>query len=195
MTAAERLEAVRLLRASLDQLTSIVGSLSDWQANWRPSAAHWSILDNLEHVTVVERAMLARIHDALGQTPESERLERTRGRDARLWRAVTQRIVKVSAPGEFVPSGRFGGWNETLAACVETRGNTIQFAESTQADLRACAFPHFILRDMDGYQWLVFLAAHMGRHISQIREICSDAHFPSTENASSTLPAMPPHAG
>ena len=34
------------------------------------------------------------------------------------------------------------------------------------------------LGPLDGYQWLVFIAAHTERHLAQLREVKADPKFP-----------------
>ena len=194
MTGAERQEAVRLLRDGIERLTNLAGSITDKQARWQARPGAWSVLDIIEHVTLVERAMFARMLKAFESPASAESLERTRGRDEKLLRAVRNRTVKVQAPDPFVPSGQFGGLALTLEACSETRLKSIEFLAATEMDLRAYTYPHFILKDMDAYQWLVFLAAHLERHLTQMEEILADPRFPSTENVRRTLPANPAEA-
>ncbi|MCC7157267.1 MAG: DinB family protein [Bryobacterales bacterium] len=179
MTAAERQEAVRLLEESLQRLASVTSSLSEEQARWKASPESWSVLDTVEHVTLVETAMVAGIRDALTMPASPETLEKTKGRDERLWRAVSRRAVKVQSPELYAPARRFARLREALTRCAEARRESIEFVTTTPHDLRAHAFPHFILGQMDAYQWVVFLAAHMERHIAQIEEILLAAPFPA----------------
>lgn len=179
MTAAERQEAVRLLEESLQRLTAVTGALSEEQARWKASPETWSVLDTVEHIALVEAAMVGGIREALAKPASPETLEKTKDRDERLWRAVSRRAVKVQSPELYAPAGRFARLADAVARCAEARRASIEFVITTQHDLRAHAFPHFILGEMDAYQWVVFLAAHMQRHISQIEEILLAAPFPA----------------
>jgi hypothetical protein len=58
-----------------------------------------------------------------------------------------------------------------LAEFRARRAQTIEFAESTQADLRSHFFAHITFGDLDCYQWLVAMGQHTLRHVAQIEEI------------------------
>ena len=77
-----------------------------------------------------------------------------------------------------MPSGRWADFDELLRQFEAARQRTMGFAEATEADLRAYAFPHPFLGPLDCYQWLLFLATHCERHVGQMEEVKSDPAFP-----------------
>jgi hypothetical protein len=60
--------------------------------------------------------------------------------------------------------------DEMLAEFRARRARTIEFAETTQADLRSHFFAHVTFGDLDCYQWLVAMGQHTQRHVEQIAE-------------------------
>jgi len=64
-----------------------------------------------------------------------------------------------------------------LQKFLDVRAKTIAFLESS-ADLRGHLISHPVLGPMDGYQWVLTIAAHTERHTKQIAEVKADPHFP-----------------
>lgn len=59
------------------------------------------------------------------------------------------------------------------------RGDTIRFAETTNANLRDHGAMHSILkRPLDCVQWLLVISAHTERHTQQIEEVKKSAGYP-----------------
>ncbi len=65
-----------------------------------------------------------------------------------------------------------------LAEFHTRRAETVEFAESTQADLRSHFFAHVTFGDLDCYQWLVVMGQHTLRHVAQIEEIKASLEYP-----------------
>jgi DinB family protein len=95
--------------------------------------------------------------------------------DAMVLAMVPDRSHKAQAPPQFVPTGR---WTpaETLDHFQKSRARTIAFLDSTP-DLRAHV-SESPLGPLDGYEWMLFMAAHSERHTKQILEVKADPNFP-----------------
>lgn len=65
----------------------------------------------------------------------------------------------------------------TLKHFGESRARTIAFLNDTQ-DLRDHAIDSPLGKKLDGYQWLLFIAAHSDRHTKQMLEVKADPAFP-----------------
>lgn len=166
----------RQLSQSRELLRQAVSGLSAEQRSFRPAADRWSVIDCIEHVTVVENFTLQRIRRLLEQPPASQ--PDTNGKDQVVVDRVPVRTTRVKGPEAVMPNGRWADFEELLSQFEAARHSTIGFAEATQADLRAYAFPHPFLGPLDCYQWLLFLAAHCERHVRQMEEVKSDPAFP-----------------
>ena len=59
----------------------------------------------------------------------------------------------------------------------ESRAKTIAFLKTTQ-DLRQHAVESPLGKKLDGYQWVLFIAAHSERHTKKINEVKADPSFP-----------------
>ncbi|MBI3483784.1 MAG: DinB family protein [Acidobacteria bacterium] len=90
---------------------------------------------------------------------------------------LPDRSQKFQAPEPLRPSGKWASPAETWKHFEASRKATIEYAKK-QADLRAHYMDSPAIKDMDGYEWLLFLSAHSERHTAQIREVKADAKFP-----------------
>jgi len=102
--------------------------------------------------------------------PETE-TER-RDREARIRETPIPRGAN-RAPEMLQPGGRFASLQAALAAFLAARERTLEYARSTQEDLRSHFTQHGVLGPLDGYQWLVGNARHAETHAAHIRELRS----------------------
>ena len=178
MTAEEReslLDHLRRTRAIL--LNSIAGiSMEQWRFEPEPGA--WSIAQCAEHVALTENAIFQRI---TAPRSAAELLEKpqTEGKDDLVLRAVPARQRKVMAPEPVRPANRFQDPDNFVLHFETLRDRVIDYVATTQADLRGIQDAHFILKSLDGYQWLLMAGSHAERHANQIAEIKQHPAFPS----------------
>ncbi|MGH9674882.1 MAG: DinB family protein [Bryobacteraceae bacterium] len=175
---AERERAVRYLESTRDQFLELTSKLTDAQYRWKPAPERWSVAECAEHITATEQFIFARFEKALEEPPKPEKKVAAAGRDELILKAVPNRTRRVQAPEEVQPAGRWPAREAQKKAFEETRGRSLEFARSSRADLRSYFYPHFILGDLDLYQWTLFLGAHCERHLAQMREVIADPTFP-----------------
>ena len=170
----EREQLIRLLTTSRESLRSAVAACSPapTRAEGRPG---WSPAEIVEHLVATETAIFARLQTILALPPDATRRSALAARDATILKAVPDRSRRVEAPSQLKPALRFPNLDTALATFESARLRTIELAESTQLDLRSRFDRHPFLREMDAYQWLLFLAVHTDRHVSQLRESASKA--------------------
>lgn len=175
----ERETALALLQSRKELFLAAVAGLSEEQWRFKPDAGTWSIGEIAEHLTVVETFVLAMIQARIASSePITETLE---SNDQQMQTRVAARRSKVQAAERVKPTGKFQKEAELIAAYCAARDKTIAYARTTQDDLRHHGGPHPTLGLMDGYQWLLFLAAHTDRHILQIREVQAMDGYPATQ--------------
>jgi hypothetical protein len=172
ITDIERQKALELLTRSRQAVVDAVEGVTEQQAQWKPAPERWSILEYVEHLAVSDDALIERIKQSLQSPalPESD-VER-RAREQKIRETPMPRGVN-RAPDMLKPNARFGSLGEALAAFQEARSRTLEFARTTQEDLRSHFAPHNVLGPLDGYQWLVGNARHAESHAGHIREIRS----------------------
>jgi hypothetical protein len=94
--------------------------------------------------------------------------------EAVLWYGIDRTNRQRTAEAR-TAKGRYTNVKEPLDSFRRLRATMLDYARTTNDDLRGRR-----LREgtMDVYQWLVMISTHSQRHILQIREIKSNAHFP-----------------
>jgi DinB superfamily len=177
MTSAERDRAVAYLKETKASLILSTQGLSDAQWRHKPSAEQWSIADCVEHLGIVEEFLLHRLQgmaSAPAATPEE--LARAAGKEDRIIKDAPARERKVKGPPVMMPKG--GEPDVVLARFVEARERVIVYAGTTGDALRTRLFPHMVFGPLDGFQWLIFLAAHCDRHRVQMEEVKTSTRYP-----------------
>ena len=97
--------------------------------------------------------------------------------DTDLIAMIKDRSQKVKTQKPFEPTGKFGSYEASLEAFKTKRAANIEFAKTTEADLRNRVQP-FPFGSVDAYQILLFMSAHTERHVRQIEEIVVHESFP-----------------
>lgn len=200
VSEAETAIAQRCLTDSREELLRAVSGLTERQWTFRPRAPAdanaWSIGDVVEHLVLLEEFFHARIIVRLLEAPLRPTLVRPAlsgmvhaVADARvlsLERDPTTRVVVsgrsslAEAPPLLRPTGRVAP-QDSLDRFIIVREQTAVFLRSTP-DLRRRFHDQSALGPLDGYQWVLFVAAHTERHIVQVlrlKEDCGAAVFPA----------------
>jgi DinB superfamily len=89
---------------------------------------------------------------------------------------IPDRTNKVQAPEPLVPTNRFGSPEGSVKHFVESRATTESFLKGA-AGLR----DHVTdspMGKLDGYEFVLLIAAHSERHTKQINEVKADTNFP-----------------
>ena len=148
------------------------------QAQWSyKEAGRWSIAECAEHIALSDGIILGLVTDRVLKTPAAG-ARMGREHDEKVIAMTLDRSRKGQAPEMLQPKGGF----ETPAKAVErfeqARAKTVEYARTTDADLRGHALPHPVLKTLDGYQWMLLLSAHSSRHTAQIAEVKASAGYP-----------------
>ena len=177
MEKAERQFLLRYLAASRERLVEIVQALSKEQQRFRPARDRWSVADCVEHVSIVENAILKKIQALVAEPPQTQ-AEAGVPDDTVLSRVPSRSTRRISPP-EALPRRRWTDFAALLRQFEAARERSLRFVAVTQADLRGHSFAHPHLGELDCYQWLLFLGAHAERHARQAEEVISDPAFPA----------------
>jgi hypothetical protein len=178
ISPAERAAAMKALDDSQQKLEAVTGKLTPEQWTFKPGPDRWSIAECVEHIAITERLILAGMRKALAAPPAPGKFNQDR--DGQILTKMTNRENRVQAPQEIRPTGlpEYATRESGIAAFAKIRQRSREFAETTQADLRAHGFPHPFFGDLDVYQWLFMLAGHASRHTLQIEEVIASPGFP-----------------
>ena len=171
LTAEERAAAVEELEQSRRNLLAAVEGLTEEQWRSRSSEDGWSIADCGEHGGAAELPRERFFAVAAQDRPSEEERRRIRDKDDYVRTFLRDRSRKGEAPERIRPKGRFATREEAIRTFEERRAANIAWVRDTTEPLRERFGPHPFAGVIDGYQWVLFLAAHCDRHSAQIREI------------------------
>ncbi|HTX37823.1 MAG TPA: DinB family protein [Bryobacteraceae bacterium] len=168
-------------------LIAAVQGLSEVQWTFQPAPECWSIAQILEHIVVTQEVVLDSLLPRLAGAPPAPANHNPDVVDALIVTRFAERSRKFQGPKAVLPAGRW-----TPAECLSRLdANCVrlhQYLEATPG-LREHAVESLPLKAisdgayqfMDGYQWMLAMAAHTQRHTLQILEVKADANFPAAE--------------
>lgn len=150
--------------------------LSEAQWNFKPSPTRWSVAEVSEHIAAAEDFLMGMAQEVMKAPPRSEPAD-VKEIDDFVLTAISDRTNKVQAPEPLIPSQRFGSPKDTVKHFKESRAKTLAFLADTKG-LRDHASDSPLGKELDPYQWLLFISAHCERHTKQIAEVKADPNFP-----------------
>jgi len=167
MSPETKTEIAQTLENGRQEFLSTVSGLTESEAQAHPQAERWSVLECVEHVTVVEEIFLGRLESAAkeGAPPVDPQHE------ADLASRIKDRSNRAQAPEMARPTGRYANLASAVEAFQAVRARTIRFAEQDSADLYSRAGSHPRFGPLNGVEFLVMMNAHVLRHGAQIREL------------------------
>jgi uncharacterized damage-inducible protein DinB len=178
ISTQERAKLVEYLTTTRDQVIAESAKLSDAQWNFKPGPDRWSVGEVVEHLALAEDFLAdLRGKTMAGPAATAEQLAAAKGKDEMILKAIPDRTQKAQAPEPLQPTKRLGTRAEVMKAYQERRAKTLAYASKTTDDLRA-KVGESPLGPLDGYQWVLFVAAHNERHLGQLREVKAHAQFP-----------------
>jgi len=176
VTPAEKDRALQYLESTKKNVVEATKGLSEAQWNFKPAPDRWSVAQVMEHIAAAEDFLRDVTKDKVMTSPAGESGRDVKKTDEAVLAMVPDRTHKAQAPEPLVPSNRFGSPDGSLKHFVESRSATEDFLKST-AGLR----DHVMdspLGKLDGYEFVLFIAAHSERHTKQINEVKADPNFP-----------------
>ena len=176
VTPAEKDRALQYLESTKKNVVEATKGLSEAQWNFKPAPDRWSVAQVMEHIAAAEDFLRDVTKDKVMTSPAGESGRDVKKTDEAVLAMVPDRTHKAQAPEPLVPSNRFGSPDGSLKHFAESRSATEDFLKST-AGLR----DHVMdspLGKLDGYEFVLFVAAHSERHTKQINEVKADPNFP-----------------
>jgi hypothetical protein len=171
ITDLERQRLVAHLQMTAGWLDNEVSALSTEQANFRPSANAWTILEVLDHLVVVGQIYW---DDLQGAKPVSPGRAGMMSDVDVLWYGI-DRTNRETAIRTEEPSRRLRDIATGVADYHRHHTRLLEYVRTTRDDLRR----RFVERqNSDAYQWALLISTHEQRHILQIRDIKSHTKFP-----------------
>ena len=91
---------------------------------------------------------------------------------------VTDRSKTATAPDMLQPSGKYTNASEAINDFHSARDTVLQYIHQTPIETMRTRISESPIGSFDGYQSLLFIAAHAARHTLQIDEVMAHKQFP-----------------
>jgi hypothetical protein len=179
MQPQERQHLIDRLQSSEAQILSLVEGLTPAQWNFRETPARWSIAENIEHLAIFEHFITGAVTKTLQTPAQPDKKLASSEKEPHVLAIASSQNAKLTAREATTPTGRWPAPAEAVSEFRKARAQTIAFVTETGAPLRDHFFPHIALGDLDCFQWLVVLAQHSLRHVTQIEEIKAHPNYPT----------------
>jgi hypothetical protein len=177
LTPADREKAVSYLESTRQGVIDATKGLSPAQWNFKSAPDRWSVAECTEHITAAEGFLRGLVIDKVMKSGPRPAGDDAAAADQMVLSKIPDRSVKQQAPDLLKPTNRFGSPEGSLKAFLESRSTTEEFLKNTN-DLREHAIMSPLGKNLDGYEWVLFIAAHSERHTKQILEVKADPNFP-----------------
>jgi len=176
VSQAEKGRALQYLESTKKNVLEATKGLSEAQWNFKPAPDRWSVAQVMEHIAAAEDFIRGMVKEKVMMAPAGEPGRDVKKTDEGVLAMVPDRTNKVQAPEPLVPTNRFGSPEGSVKHFAESRATTEDFLKSATG-----------LRDhvtdspmgkLDGYEFVLLIAAHSERHTKQINEVKADPNFP-----------------
>jgi DinB superfamily len=176
VTQAEKDKAMQYLESTKKNVLEATKGLSEAQWNFKPAPDRWSVAQVVEHISAAEDLIRGVIVEKVMAAPAGEPGRDVKKTDEAVLAMVPDRTHKAQAPEPLVPTNRFGSPEGSIKHFVESRTSTEDFLKSATGLRDHVADSP--LGKLDGYEFVLFIAAHSERHTKQINEVKADPNFP-----------------
>lgn len=164
----EKEEVLLMLQEGEDVLDTALRDIDEELARRKPGPEGWSVLQSIEHVTLVETGLLARLKDS----KPSDQSHRDQSRETKFHELALNRARRIEAPPQVIPKGNSESLRQAIENFRTARRETIRFVEEFRGELRNWLTLHpLITRPVNCYEMLLLMAMHPKRHAMQIEQI------------------------
>ena len=177
LTQAEKERALQYLESTKANIIDATKGLSEGQWNFKSAPDRWSIAQVMEHIAASEDFIRGDLlKEKVMISPQGSPDRDVKKIDDAVVKMIPDRSHKAQAPDPLQPRNRFGSPEESLKHFLESRATTGQYLR-TASGLRDHVMDGPVGK-MDGYEFILFIAAHSERHTKQIEEVKEDPNFP-----------------
>jgi len=169
---------IRFFNQTTDNLKNVISGLSENQLQYKPNEEKWSISQCLEHIILSEKMLFEMAKKELDKPAQPNRRTDVQQTDENLINIIADRGQKFKAPKELQPSGKYSSADVAITDLIKARQPVLAYIQNANIDDLRNHVNDYPTGTVDGYQSLLFIAAHCTRHIKQIQEIKADSNFP-----------------
>jgi hypothetical protein len=178
VSQADKDRALQYLESTKKGVLDATKGLSDAQWNFKTAPDRWSVAQVMEHLAAAEDMIRGLTQEQVMKTPAVpvRDAEETKKADDGVLAMVPDRSHKVQAPEPLQPTNRFGSPSAAEKHFVESRAITEEYLKNATG-LRA-HLGDSPMGKLDGYEYVLLIAAHSERHTKQMLEVKADPNFP-----------------
>jgi hypothetical protein len=178
LTPEERATLLNQLTTTKQGFIDSIRGLNEAQWRFKPNPFKWSVAECAEHIIVSEDFLFG-VSQQMLKSPVQPRTSITGlPPDQGLLMRVADRSQKFLNPDALAPKGKFKTPDEAMAEFTARRDRHIEYARTTNDELRAHTSQGPGGSKLDAYQYLLLMAAHSGRHTAQIKEVQANPKYP-----------------
>jgi len=178
LSQADLDRGLQYLETTKKNIVDATQGLSAAQWNFKPSPFKWSVAQVMEHIAASEDLLRQMAESQIKQAPPGPGPERdVKKTDDKVLEVIPDRSKKFQAPEQLRPRNQFGSPEASLKHFLESRAKTIELLKNTP-DLRSHVVDSGLLGKIDGFERILFVAAHSERHTKQLLEVKADPKFP-----------------
>ena len=180
VSQADKDRALQYLESTKKGVLDATKGLSDAQWNFKPAPDRWSVAELIEHLAAAEDMLRGVAQEQVMKSPAVpiRTAEEIKKGDEIVLTMVPDRSIKRQAPEPLKPTNRFGSPEAAQKHFLESRATTEEYLKNTPG-LRA-HLGDSPLGKLDGYEFVLFTAAHSERHTKQMLEVKADPNFPKS---------------
>jgi DinB family protein len=176
LSKADLDRGLQYLETTKQNIVDATRGLSAAQWNFKQSPFKWSVAQVMEHIAASEDLLRQMAESQIKQAPPGPERD-VKQTDDKVLEVVPDRSKKFQAPEQLRPRNQFGSPEASLKHFLDSRAKTIELMKNTP-DLRAHVSDSGLLGKIDGFERILFVAAHSERHTKQLLEVKADPKFP-----------------
>jgi len=179
LSKKERKSGISILKETRDDAMNATKGLSESQLNYKITPERWSVKECMYHIAGAEKLLWTMFETAMKAPANPEKRSEIKVTDEQVVKMVEDRTVKAQAPEPIQPKNTgFTSLETALEDFKKNRGEHIKYLKNSTEDLRNHAI-QMPFGYIDGYQFILFMAAHSNRHTQQMNEVKADPGFPA----------------
>ncbi|MEI2739894.1 MAG: DinB family protein [Chitinophagaceae bacterium] len=179
LSKKERKFGTNLLKETRDDAINATKGLSDAQLNFKAAPERWSVKECMFHIAGAEKLLWTMFEGTMKGPANPEKRSEIKVTDEQVVQMVKDRSKKAQAPEPILPKNTgFNSLDEAVNDFKKSRGEHIKYLKNSTEDLRNHVF-QMPFGYIDGYQFLLFMAAHSNRHTQQMNEVKASTGFPA----------------
>lgn len=176
VSQAEKDRALQYLETTKKSVLEATKGLSEAQWNFKPAPDRWSVAQVMEHIAAAEDFIRDLLKEKVMVAPGGEAGRDLKKTDDAVLAMIPDRTNKVQAPEPLWPTNRFGSPDGSIKHFVDSRATTEDFLKGATGLREHVADSP--MGKLDGYEFVLLIAAHSERHTKQINEVKADPNFP-----------------